>query len=196
VKKGTRIPARGVVPSVFMLSVWVAIAVSLLVPAPTVAQTPTCGWCVEDRSDLNNPKHSFPQGGEQCSWPTPNLPCQVCSRCGGTGSTCHRDRQDGQCHILCGPAGGVLGGAAGAIQGALEVRDPVAVATILLAEHPAGLTVEYLPEAGRIEFVLTSDPDTVAKTLAVPPGDIRVLLEAELAALGEVTSDAAIGLSP
>jgi hypothetical protein len=136
----------------------------------------TCGWC----HDAGFLWHSFPNGGDLCLWPKPDD--GECSRCGGE-SGCHEKRQFGACHWPCGgaePPTQALNEAVSEIETGLEAAIPAAVAAAL-ARGRRELLVEYLPEAGRIDFLLPCDPAVPIHSLAVFP-DVRQALEAEIAA--------------
>ena len=70
------------------------------------------------------------------------------------------------------------------------------VAASVAAQYPSSLAVEYVPEAGRIDFVLACNPDAPASTLPVPTGDLRLSLEAELAALSMALPGGTVAPSP
>lgn len=177
----------------------VALAVFAVLPAPSSAQGLTCGWCNRYEGPDGSEVHKFPFGGDECEWPPTYH--GTCARCGGT-SDCHDDWEPGDCHIECGEGGGEgegsgdLAQAVEAIETGLETRDMTIVAAALLHDYRSGLQVEYLPEAGRIEFILACSPWGTARTVPVPPGDVRVALEAELGALTYVQRGATIVTSP
>lgn len=167
---------------------------------PSLPREPVCGWCVRREEDDGFSEHHFPSGGNGCQWPppypTPNH--SSCDRRGGT-SSCHRAWWEGDCHIACGPDGDRPGGfddVVAAIQTGLEERDMAGVAASVAAQYPSSLAVEYVPEAGRIDFVLACNPDAPASTLPVPTGDLRLSLEAELAALSMALPGGTVAPSP
>ena len=113
-----------------------------------------------------------------------------CSRCGGT-SQCHTGQyKNGPCHIACGPEGDDVTAALTEVRRALD-GDDVATLVLALGNRRAGVSVEFVPEAGRIDFVLPCNPTKVYRTLAVLP-EKREELEAELRARGAL----ALGGSP
>lgn len=175
-----------------MVSLLAAIAMSAFVPAPTAAQgagagqgtsaeadaSAGCGWCWHWKAPWDlQPKHVFPRGNDSCGWPIPP-PWYRCARC-GSGKGCHTIEDTGGCHIRCGPAGGDLAQILDAVQRGFEEHNATEVADALLAA-PAGVEVEYLSAAGRIDFILHCAPGLTAETIPVPPGEMRFALEAEL----------------
>lgn len=178
--------------SCVMVFFFAAIVVSGFVPAPTAAQgagtgqvasaetdaSAGCGWCWHWKAPwMTQPKHVFPRGNDSCGWPPPP-PHYRCARC-GSGHGCHTAALHGPCHILCGPAGGDLAQILDAARRGFEGDNATEVADALLAA-PAGIQVEYLSDAGRIDFILQCAPEATAKTMPVPPGEIRDALEVEL----------------
>ena len=135
----------------------------------------TCGWCIMERWRLTiggstyvGPwEHAFPGGGDECGWDGHDEAGAMCSRCGGT-SFCHRDFQTGNCHILCGPAGGDVSAALTEVEDALESGDVTAVASALL-EPRTGFSFEFIPEAGRIDLFLACDLNRAVGTIPVLP---------------------------
>ena len=85
----------------------------------------------------------------------------------------------GTCHQAC-TVSPDLADVVGDIQEGLEARDARRVASTILQER-AGLVVEYIPAAGRIDFVLSCDLNRTARTIAVAP-DVRKALAAGMAA--------------
>lgn len=170
------------------LSFLAMVALSLL-PERASAQL-TCGWCEEWGSVIFN-HHRFPNGGDKCGWP----PGDGCSRCGRT-SSCHRDWWVGDCHIPCGPDGDpldpeepkALARAVAEIEDALAARKMDAVA-VAISSNASNLTMEYLPDAGRIDVLLSCNPLVPARTLPVPP-DVRGDLSAALAARASRSAEA------
>lgn len=148
-----------------------------------------CGWCRE-----NNIGHGFDAFGEGCGGSGMGAQC---SRCGGT-STCHYVYWPGACHILCGPDGDAQA-ALTEIREALASDDVTAVASALLRER-AGVSVEFLPEGGRIDLLLPCDLTRPFSTIPVLPA-LRVALQAELqryagrAATHEARSSSAVGIA-
>ncbi len=137
-----------------------------------------CGWCWHFKSLLTGTfRHVFPRGNDSCGWPPPP-PWHRCSRC-GSGLGCHTVGDDGFCHILCGPAGGDLAQILDAARRGFEALSATVVADALLAA-PAGIQVEYVSDAGRIDFILECAPGATAETIPVPPGEMRAALDAEL----------------
>ena len=136
----------------------------------------TCGWCEE-----LGPIHGFPNGGDKCGWPNPGQDYQ-CSRCGGT-SHCHGFiswHAWGPCHMACGgtTAQQSLSDAVSDLRSGLDVMDLERVAETIASTRD-GFSIEYLPEAGRIDLVLACAPSIPAGTVPVPPG-IRPSLERAL----------------
>ena len=144
----------------------------------------TCGWCWEMTlgNTLNGPLvHWFPQGGDACGWPNPGAG-YMCARCGGT-SHCHgfhsRHRY-GPCHILCGgqTTQQALSNAVSDLRSGLDAMDLERVAETIASTRD-GFSVEYLPEAGRIDLILACAPSVPAGTVPVPP-EIRPALDRAL----------------
>ena len=145
-------------------------------PGDTNAQV-TCGWCqsgplieVDDSGDVwwHNGHRFLFEGGGECLWAGHDEPAINCARCGGT-SDCHsKGRPPVYCdHILCGPAGDAMA-AATEIREALETRDISVVASSLTRER-AGVSVEFSPESGRIDVMLSCDPYRPVTTIPVSP---------------------------
>ena len=174
---------RSVLPLVFAM--FVGVLVSAFVPEPTSAQG--CGWCEQDRKIFAWPPfklvHWFQGGSNSC---LEEDRTETCSRC-GTGLGCHTDPDDGECHILCGPAGEptALLDAVEEIRMLLDGGDAAVAATKVLIDR-ADFTVAYQAAAGRINFTLPCDPAAPAATVAVLPG-VRVAFEAALAASSPAT---------
>ena len=144
-------------------------------PTPSSAQV-TCGWCEEWTGPglrwgifpWYGTQHKFHSTGG-CNWPRPDPDDDSeikCSRCGGD-SDCHFDSDWGPCHMACGGSGD-LAQAVGDIQKGIDTGDIGQVASLVLSGK-AGLSIEYIPEAGRIDFVLSCDPERAAHTIAVHP---------------------------
>ena len=159
---------------------FVAALFVLLVAAPPTVEAQggglTCGWCKE-----MGPIHGFPNGGDKCGWPNPGEDYQ-CSRCGGT-SQCHGFvswHAWGPCHISCGGTAmqQSLSNTIADLQGRLGAEDLVGVVEAIASPRD-DFSVEYLPEAGRIDFVLACAPSIPAGTIPVPPG-IRPALDRAL----------------
>ena len=87
---------------------------------------------------------------------------------------CHRTPQDGLCHILCGPGGDVPRD----IRQALADGDAAVVASILLRESTEA-SLQFIPEAGRINVVFACNPGKVFDVIPVLP-EMRERLEAVL----------------
>lgn len=163
-----------------------ALFVFLAEGAPVEAQGGlTCGWCVLAYEDPNPVEpgltegHRFlAEGGDQCGWEGHDYSGWLwCSRCGNT-SECHEGMQSpGYCHIICGPAGDAVA-ALTEIEQALEDDDIGVVASALLRERN-GVSVEFMPAAGRIDLVLPCDPTRAFRTIPVLP-EARRNLEYEL----------------
>ena len=169
--------------SSFVSSVVVGFAFFVGLPEAGSAQL-TCGWCAEWESIPGyglGPFHAFAtEGGDQCGWPKPTASDggQVtCNRCGGD-SRCHIVIERGPCHILCGPAGD-LAEAAREVQKGFDDGDLTLVARAILRER-GDVSVEYIPRAGRINFVLPCDPTRIVHTIAVLPA-VRRALNARIA---------------
>ncbi len=148
----------------------------------------TCGWCWEMTLETDGLVNWFPRGGDECGWPNPGAG-YVCARCGGT-SHCHgyhSRHRFGPCHILCGGGGGpedeiprqmALSNAVSDLRSGLDDMDLVRVAETISSGHE-GFSVEYLPEAGRIDLILACAPSIPAGTVPVPP-EIRPALDQAL----------------
>ncbi len=162
-----------------------ALFVALVATAPLNAQGDegdeegevVCWWCME----LNDGSHTFGYGEQGCNSDLvgPDDDNVYCSRCGRT-SDCHPGRYDpGPCHIACGPAGEAETMAAlTEIQEALDGDDVEAVA-LALGSQRVGVSVEFIPAAGRIDLVRRCDPTRAVRTIPVFP-EMRAELEAEL----------------
>ena len=168
-----------------------AAAVLIIAPEPSSAQL-TCGWCQEVDHWWHPRIHGFPNGGDACMFDGPED--AVCARCGGE-SHCHGFlswHALGPCHTLCGPAGGDGGSFARAIS---SIREGLAtknldVVAAMVARDAPDLSIEYLPDAGRIELILPCDPVAPAHTIPVAP-DMRLALDRRVAtALVAVASPA------
>lgn len=141
-----------------------------------------CWWCWQIGGD-----HIFMPGGEGCVGGIPGIghPLMHCSRCGGT-SDCHvGEWRDGPCHIACGPEGDAMA-ALTEIREAMEGDDVTVIASALLRSRPA-VSVEFVPEQGRINLVRACDPDRVFGTVPVLPG-VRAMLAAELRSRSTVSA--------
>ncbi len=173
----------------------VALALLLAAGAPIEGQTPddggggsggglTCGWCVLDYRPraggvgLDRGHKFLVEGGDECGWEGHDYPGWLwCSRCGGE-SECHEEFQPpGYCHIICGPAGDAVA-AATEIEQALRDRDMTVVASALMRER-TGFSVEFIPEAGRIDVVMACYPNKALRTIPVLPQE-RKSVEYEL----------------
>lgn len=158
----------------FVLAVPIVLIAAL--PTSSAAQL-TCGWC----HDFWFVWHSFPNGGDRC--PSPKPRDGECSRCGGT-SDCHEKRRWGRCHMPCGgggPTTAALEEAISEVETGLEAAIPAVVAAAVARER-GELLVEYVPRAGRIDFLLPCDPSVPIHTVPVSP-DFRQPLEAGIAAV-------------
>ena len=187
-RRGRRIPAaRGEALKASMVALALALAGSVLLPAQSEAQGEglTCGWCSSGTINVTWPDgsttecedcHAFFRGGDACGWGGSDWPSTICARCGGR-SFCHRLPWPGPCHVLCGPDGDLTAELSG-VQEALDQGDVTVVATALLRER-AGASLEFVPEAGRIDVVLACSPDRVTHVIPVLPA-VRERLEAEL----------------
>ena len=163
----------------FALSFVAALFVLLVAGWPTEgeAQGLTCGWCIE----LDTPWgtiHGFVNGGDKCGWPNPG-PAWQCSRCGGT-SMCHglaSPLSGGPCHIPCGGTAmqQSVSDAVSDLRSGLGAMQLERVAEAIVSTRD-GFSVEYLPEAGRIDLVLACAPSMPARTVPVPP-EIRSALD-------------------
>lgn len=134
-----------------------------------------CWWCTEEDG-----MHAFTLNGQGCGsegeYPDNPVPSQ-CVRCGGT-SECHYRRKVGPCHIPCGPDGDEAVVAVTEIQEAMETEDVAVVASALMKER-SGVSVEFIPEGGRIDLVLPCRPSMPFRTIPVVP-ELREALVAEL----------------
>ena len=162
-------------------------------PAETLAQL-RCAWCVQHRSILSPDSawfHGFASDDPKDNCQTAVLigvdPGRVyltqCSGCGGT-SRCHTDEgwddvthpnhrwTVGECHAACTPSD--LAEAVEGVQQGLETRNFDFMATQILTQWK-GFSVEYVPAAGRIDFVAERDPTRSARTIALPPAMRRAL---------------------
>ncbi len=159
-----------------------AMFVFLATSAPAEAQggTVVCGWCSYGNVEVQWPDgsithcngcHAFFGGGDGCAGGA--QPWATCSRCGGT-SACHRTPQHGPCHILCGPGGDVPRD----IRQALADGDASVVASILLRESTEA-SLQFIPEAGRINVAFACNPGKVFDVIPVLP-EMRLRLEAVL----------------
>lgn len=128
-----------------------------------------CWWCWEVEGG-----HEFVIGGERCVGGIPGTDEEAmhCSRCGGT-TECH-PWQPGPCHRACGPTGDAVA-ALTEIQKALDGGDITVVASALNRRR-TGVSIEFLPDGGRIDFILPCDPTTTFRTIPVPP-EARAKLE-------------------
>lgn len=160
-----------------------ALFVFLLAGVPTEVEAQggglTCGWCVMDGDVVaegpgwviyENVTHAFLGGGDECGWEGRDAPSiaggPYCSRCGRT-SVCHTDFRDGPCHRACGPLGDLLT-ALDEVEGALEGDDVTAVAAALRKPTTGG-SLEFIPDAGRIDIVLACAPGRVYGSIPVLP---------------------------
>lgn len=174
-----------------------ALFVFSLAPAPAEAQEVVCGWCQELNAIWAWPDgtitfwgHRFPGGGNGCPGLEVFQPrTGSCARCGGT-STCHFGWDKHRCHILCGPAGGDFA-AVTEIEEALTSGDMTMVAAALNRDRD-GLSVEFVPEAGRVDFILACDPDRAFRSIPLLP-EVRERLKAQLAATASVMAMRALG---
>lgn len=126
--------------------------------------------------------HGFTLNGRGCgveeSMPDHPTPSQ-CVRCGGT-SECHYRRKVGPCHIPCGPDGDEAVAAVTEIQEAMDTEDVAVVASALVKER-SGVSVEFIPEGGRIDLIVPCHPSMPFRTIPVVP-KVREALVAELQA--------------
>ena len=161
----------------FVAGVGLLLLAGVSVPAEVEAQT--CGWCVMDSRDviLVDPwgnmvdgwteyRHKFPGGGNACGWDGHDEPGAMCSRCGGT-SDCHEEFRFGGCHIPCGPDGDAYA-VVTEVEDALERGDVAAVALALNAPQE-GVSLEFIPDAGRIEVTFSCGPTGAVHGIPVPP---------------------------
>lgn len=168
---------------VFLGSLLLLLGTSSSIDAQRV---PVCGWCdwwdgfkrasmMEYGTEDSWGRHSFPTsaadacGGDE--WGT-------CAACGGS-SMCHRFWMRGPCHVPC---DGVFAGRTTLeeVQEALAENDIDVLASALSRER-AGVFVEFIPESGRIDVLLSCDPNRAAHTIPVEP-ELREKLKAALAA--------------
>ena len=176
----------------FMLPVVIGLALFVGRPAPSSAQV-VCRNCVEVLSSSGRWAHTFMSATLQCNSAI-NYGGRVgpgwiqCSRCGGS-SECHTeiDLSEGgiswgRCHQRCNQyySDADLAETVSDLGRGFETGDMTWVTAIILRRRE-GLSVEYIPEAGRIDFVLSCDPSRAARTIAVPP-EVRRALDTELAA--------------
>lgn len=141
----------------------------------------TCWWCVEVEED-GEVRHGFTLGGELCGLEgryDDNPGSTQCVRCGWK-SECHYELRQGECHIACGPAGDAVA-ALTEIREAMDTGDYSVVAAAL-SKKRTGMSVEFIPEGGRIDLLLPCDPDKPYQTIAVLPEE-RAALQTELRAL-------------
>ena len=143
-----------------------------------------CWWCWEVGGE-----HLFAHGGLGCVGGIDGTDEEQmhCSRC-GRSSECHTDYQLGPCHIACGPTGDAMA-ALTEIQQALDGDDMTVVATALTRTR-AGVSVEFLPDGGRINLILPCDRSKVFRTIPVVPG-ARTRLEEALGANSRTTASQA-----
>ena len=162
-----------VVPT--MVTMLVGVSLSALAAAPATAQ---CGWCVDVGVGWFG-WHSFPDGNDLCGW-TDDFSGKECARC-SKDKGCHTDRDIGQCHKACGPAGDVaMRKIVDRVRSALDAGEAETVAA-MVQNNPSDVLVEYLGGGGRINFMLPCDPDAPVATVAVLPS-VRANFEAALAA--------------
>lgn len=117
----------------------------------------TCWWCVE-AGEGEEIRHGFTLGGELCGLEgrlDDHPGSTQCVRCGWK-SECHYEFLEGECHRACGPTGDAVA-ALTEIQQALETGD-IAVAASALSKKRTGVSVEFIPEGGRIDLLLPCDP--------------------------------------
>ena len=144
----------------------------------------TCGWCLHDGDRIGwtvvegteyavvgNFSHAFPGGGDACGWEGHDdegiLGGPVCARCGGD-SHCHTDYWENMCHRPCGPDGDAFA-ALTEIEKALG-RDEMTTVVAALRKARTGMSVEFIPDAGRIEIMLACDPGRAIGAIPVLPG--------------------------
>ena len=175
-----------------------ALFVFLWAGAPTEVEAQgeglTCGWCLHDGDRIGsvevggrrlavigNFSHAFPRGGDECGWEGHDdediFGGPVCARCGGDDSHCHTDYWENMCHRPCGPEGDAVA-ALTEIEEALG-RDEMTTVVAALRKARTGMSVEFLPDAGRIEIMLACDLDRAIHTIPVLPG-ARERLQAAL----------------
>lgn len=141
-----------------------------------------CWWCWEIEGG-----HEFVIGGEGCVDGIDGIGDEYmhCSRCGRT-SDCHvMQWRTGPCHIACGPEGDAIA-ALTEIREAIE-GDDVTVMASALSRPRTAVSVEFLPEQGRINLVRPCDPDRVFGTVPVLP-QVRAMLEVELRSRSTTTA--------
>lgn len=158
-----------------LLAVWALLTVSAVAPVPAAAQDGViCAWCEERGWGLWK-QHRFTAGGFHCDEPAG----EHCVRCGGE-SECHTDWRSGPCHQPCGDGGQMqaLADAVSEVRAGLNAADVTMVAAAIL-EDRGDLVVEYLGEAGRIDFMLPCDPVVPMATVAIVP-EFRAELEAAM----------------
>ena len=161
--------------------------VCLAATAPMEAQL-TCGWCLTRGTLYTGPgiilvgdiEHRFPGGGDECGWDGHDECGVQCSRCGGKESTCHTDWWVGICHVPCGTAVNDALATLTEIEEAFDTDDMAVVATVL-SKNRTGVSVEFIPDAGRIDLILANDPGRPFHTIPVLP-DARDRLGIALAA--------------
>lgn len=102
----------------------------------------------------------------ECGWDGHDDPGAGCARCGGS-SFCHDQWWGGGCHIPCGPAGDAYAVAA-EVEDALERGDVAAIA-LALHKPQEGVSLDFIPAAGRIDVILPCDPNSAFRTIPVPP---------------------------
>ncbi len=134
-----------------------------------------CWWCIETEDGQHGFTMNVRGCGSEGEYPDHPIPAQ-CVRCGKT-SECHEENWPGPCHIACGPAGDAVMAQA-ELQGALESEDISIVAATLLKER-SGVIAEFIPDGGRIDLLLSCDPNKPFRTIPVVP----TLREALVAAL-------------
>ena len=167
-----------------------ALFVSLAAAASADAQggPVVCGTCAEGDFEVRMPDgsiedcegcHAFFRGGNRCVGAS-SLPWAICARCGGT-SACHRTPWRGPCHVLCGPRGD---DPTDDVRQALADGNVPVVASILMREEEEA-SLQFIPEAGRINVTLACSPGQISGVIPVYP-EFRGRLEAELLARGHV----------
>ncbi len=165
---------RNVCPTI--LTMLVGFSLFAADPAPATAQ---CGWCIDVGIGWLG-WHSFPDGDDGCGW-TDDFSGKECARC-SKEKGCHTDRDIGQCHKPCGPAGGDMAmlEIVDRVRSALDVGEPEA-AVAMVMNTPSDVLMEYHSSGGRVNFMLPCDPDAPVATVAVLPS-LRTTFEAALAA--------------
>ena len=143
--------------------------------APVEAQEVVCWW-----SNTVGSKHGFVLGGLHCpeDEERPGLTCVECEvgkRNEHVG--CHYRLMDGPSHDACDDDTAVLA-ALTEIRNAMEGDDITMVASALLKERK-GVSVEFIPEGGRIDLILACDPHKPFWTIPVLP-DVRRALQGAL----------------